>query len=197
MNVAALPALIEQHKKPLIAAGAAGAVGLGLATRRRSAKKGGAAGSAGAPSAIAPQLAPAGVYSSGGADTYNMFESQIANLQSEFYKAIGRIPAPTVPAAPTTPGPPSPFALPRIDSGAFPATQALSQPFSILGRITGAGGQFKGENVAGGAPVYAHIGNQWVQGFDVSALPTGTELGTPSQFSGYIVPGTIDAKYGK
>lgn len=61
---------------------------------------------------------------------------------------------------------------------------------AVLGQISGAGGQYTGENVAGGAPVYALVNGSWVQGFDAAQLPPGTPLATSLSNAGQIVPGT-------
>lgn len=97
-------------------------------------------------------------------------------------------PTPTPPA--TTTPPPTSEAISPAAVGAYaivpgPGGTGLAE----LGQITGAGGQYTGENVSGGAPVYALVGGSWVQGFDAAQLPPGTRLATPVTNAGQIVPG--------
>ena len=60
-----------------------------------------------------------------------------------------------------------------------------------IGQISGSGGQYTGENVRGGAPVYAYMNGAWVQGFDAAQLHKGTPLATPLSNVAQIVRGTV------
>jgi hypothetical protein len=73
-----------------------------------------------------------------------------------------------------------------IDWKAYPQTTENGEGITILGTITGAGGQYTGENVSGGAPVYALIDGMWRQGFNAKTLPVGTPLATLTTFLGNI-----------
>lgn len=111
------------------------------------------------------------------------FAKLLASLQSE----INQIQAsPRQPAASGKTGP--------IDSSAYPLIEPGGTKVSLLGKITGAGGQFTGLNVNQGAPVYAKVGSNWEQNFNAAKLPIGTELATLPQFQGDITSKSVTEK---
>jgi hypothetical protein len=84
-----------------------------------------------------------------------------------------------------------PLSLPHVNADLFPHSEPTGSPMLVIGSITGPGGQFTGQNVAGGVPVYAFVNGQWVQGYNAQQLPTGTPLATLQSFSQYEVAGTV------
>lgn len=91
----------------------------------------------------------------------------------------------------TTTPPPSSDTVSAASAGALaivpgPGASALA----VLGQISGSGGQYTGENVKGGAPVYALVNGSWVTGFDAAQLAPGTPLATSITNAGSIVPGS-------
>jgi hypothetical protein len=84
--------------------------------------------------------------------------------------------------------------LPPINSADYPIIGTPGTSYVPLGQISAPGGMFTGENVGGGAPVYAFMGGQYQQDFNSATLPVGTVLATPSNFSQYIAPGTVTEK---
>jgi hypothetical protein len=73
----------------------------------------------------------------------------------------------------------------EINSSAYPQTTENGEGVTILGTMQG-GGKYTGENVGGGAPVYALINGKWQQGFDANSLPAGTPLATLDTFAPLI-----------
>ncbi len=59
----------------------------------------------------------------------------------------------------------------------LPTSSITAGLVTKLGTV-GKGGKYTGEQVAGGAPVYAEVGGQLVQGFDLKKLAPGTALYT-------------------
>lgn len=132
-------------------------------------------------------------------------DQAVANLISALAAQIQANTSPGNPAAPpASPGntgnpgvQPSPVVaidystLPRVNSADYPMIGTAGMGYDPIGSITGPGGAFEGENVAGGAPVYAFINGQYVQDFNTKTLPVGTQLYVPSQFGSYIIPGSV------
>ncbi|HZS14876.1 MAG TPA: hypothetical protein VFC09_09785 [Candidatus Dormibacteraeota bacterium] len=100
-------------------------------------------------------------------------------------------PASSMPMPQPKPAAPDPTSLPHINADLFPHALPASAGLAVIGAITGAGGQYSGLNVAGGVPVYAETGGQWVQGFNAKGLPVGTPIATLSSFHQYEVPGQV------
>lgn len=77
----------------------------------------------------------------------------------------------------------------------------LSNSYIGAGLVTkvatiGADGKYVGQNVSGGAPVYAEVGGQLVQGFDLAKLAPGTDLYTLPNFApatGGTTTGELDS----
>lgn len=84
----------------------------------------------------------------------------------------GGAPAPTPLAPPTT-----------VNSNNYPMTLANGQGLEILGKMVNGTGEFAGDNVSSGAPVYAYTNGSWQQGFNAKTLPAGTPLATLNTFA--------------
>jgi len=75
--------------------------------------------------------------------------------------------------------PPTPVDTGRHYDATVPGPDGIQ--LAVIGTIIGSGGLYRGRQVAGGAPVYAGMGDPtaWAQGFDAAKLPTGTPLAIP------------------
>lgn len=85
--------------------------------------------------------------------------------------------------------------LPPVNAANYPSIVKFGQyspsDYTQIGSITGPGGQYTGQNVSGGAPVYASGYGGFTQGFNPATLPVGTGIYIPSSLSGYESGSTV------
>ena len=88
---------------------------------------------------------------------------------------------PTVAAAPAT------TSLPPVNASSYPSIVPFGTygpgDYTQIGTVTG--GQYSGQQVSGGVPVYANVFGGFAQGFNEATLPSGTGLYIPTQFTPY------------
>lgn len=199
---------IHDKKTQVGLAGAGGVVALALYRKHAAAA---ASSGTGVTDPVAAQALDASTIENG---IVGDLQPQIDNLAAQLAGLKPSSPTPASPTAkPRTPaqviaalrstpwgsGSPVPATNPRpaINAAAYPVNISANglpgDPLVTLG-IIGPGAIFTGHNVGGGAPVYAIVGNQAVQGFNPSTLPAGTRLATLQKFQSYIAPATTKGK---
>jgi hypothetical protein len=110
--------------------------------------------------------------------------------------ASGPAPGTAAPAPGNGGGTPGQTAAPTA-AFAYPTADIGGQSYVDLGTITGAGGQYFGGNVAGGAPVYfgGPSGVSQLAGpAAIAAQPVGTEVYTPTQYQGLVSAAPVSEK---
>lgn len=199
---------VEKRKHRNLTYAALGLAGVGVAITVYLAKRG---SSGGASSYQYPQLGPsmttggglAGGGSPSGGDTssqdaaYQALANQLqanetANLaaQQGFTSALNRLAAELHAGSGGAPSPGSNY-LPPVNAGAFARMLPGSSTMDILGTETAHG--YQGEQLRGGAPLYALIHGQWIQGLAPSRAPVGTIFATTPTFARYAVPPQVHA----
>lgn len=85
--------------------------------------------------------------------------------------------------------------LPPINAANYPSIVKYGSygpgDYTQIGTITGPGGQYTGQNVSGGAPVYANAFGGFTQGFNAATLPVGTGIYIPSSLTAYESGNTV------
>ncbi|MHB8437400.1 MAG: hypothetical protein ACYDC0_16305 [Acidimicrobiales bacterium] len=95
----------------------------------------------------------------------------------------GALPTPNLHAHPF----PNPTMQPTtVNSQNYPLTLSNGQGVTVIGKMLNSTGRYAGENVSGGAPVYAYTNGTWAQDFNARSLPAGTPLATLNTFAGDI-----------
>jgi len=190
-----LPKLnLHDPKTQVGLAGAGGVVAFALYKRHQAA----AGGATSATTTTAGQDAAAALDAASiESNISDALQPQIDSISSQL-SGVKATPGPAGPAGP--PGAAGKSAPPATGPTAahtyatvIPKSGLPGNPLVALGTITGAD-TFTGQNVRGGAPVYAIEGNRAVQNFDPRKLPKGTVLATLKSFAGSIVPGKVTEK---
>jgi hypothetical protein len=91
------------------------------------------------------------------------------------------------PGTAATPPPNTSPGLPAVNAANYPQQVRYGQygpsDYTRIGTVSG--GQYTGQQVSGGVPVYAGLFGGFQQGFNMATLPSGTDLYIPSQFTAY------------
>jgi hypothetical protein len=197
----------DNKKRNLIIAGlaAAGLVGIYLFAKSRSSSS--SSGTTAAPEVIQPatnqdtaiqgafntlseqnaqilaaETGNASSFTNGLSSAITSIEQAIAGSQGTLLNAISS-------SGSTASGTPAAQNLPPVNPAQWPTSVAFGSyspsEFTEIGSVQN--GQYNGQEVSGGVPVYASNGFGGLQqGFNLSQLPSGTTLYIPSIYTGYV-----------